>query len=77
MTKEQYKRLLRLRQSQEAMLFVLMGELGVQQALKVCNMPSKRIWYILYKWTGKGFYNYGVSVAWGRLETKYLPLQGI
>lgn len=32
------------------------------------DIPYKRCWYILSKWTGKGIYSYGVSLDLGWLE---------
>jgi len=31
-------------------------------------MAPKRAWYLLEKWTGSGWYNYGVSVDMGWME---------
>lgn len=33
----------------------------------------KRCWYLLKKWSGLGFYNYGVSLDLGWLELDKLP----
>ena len=33
----------------------------------------KRCWYLLEKWSGLGFYNYGVSLDLGWLELDKLP----
>lgn len=39
----------------------------VRQLVRDLNMNAKRAAYILDKWTGKGWYNYGVSVMAGWL----------
>ena len=36
-------------------------------------MNYKRCWYLLEKWAGLGFYNYGVSLDLGWLEMNNLP----
>ena len=35
---------------------------------EILHMNHKRMWYILHKWTKKGWYDWGVSVELGWLE---------
>ena len=36
-------------------------------------MNYKRCWYLLEKWSGLGFYNYGVALDLGWIELNMLP----
>lgn len=38
------------------------------------NIHRKRLQYILYKWTKKDWYNYGVGVEYGWMEDKGLSI---
>lgn len=82
MTKEQYKRLLRLRQSEETMLFMLIGTLAAagiipREVIQRTKINHKRAWYILRKWADRGYYAYGTSLDIGWLRVSYLPLSGV
>ena len=35
----------------------------------------KRCWYLLKKWSGLGFYNYGVTLDLGWFELENMPLR--
>lgn len=39
------------------------------------QMPEKRCWYLLKKWSRKGFYDYGVALDLGWFESRYMPEQ--
>ena len=40
----------------------------VRDLIKRGSLPAKRCWYLLEKWSNKGWYNYGVTVDLGWLE---------
>lgn len=42
----------------------------VRDVIARLNMNEKRACYLLYKWSDKGWYDYGVTVDMGWLEPK-------
>jgi hypothetical protein len=75
MTKEQYKRLLQLRKSEEMMFYELI-KIGKQTDLTprdiINRMPinHKRAWYLLKKWCDKNLYEFGGSLDLGWIIEK-------
>lgn len=67
---EDYQRLLNLRKSEEAMFYQLIKLSGKSPRELINELPinHKRAWYILRKWSGKGIYNYGVTLDLGWIE---------
>lgn len=72
MTKEQYKRLLQLRKSEEMMFYELVKLSGLSPRELIHRLPinHKRAEYILKKWCEKGWYEYGTSLDNGWLVEK-------
>ena len=56
----------------EGMLF---GATNPREIINILRefMNYKRCWYLLKKWSGLGFYNYGVCLDLGWLEMDKLP----
>lgn len=69
MNKEQYKRLLNLRKSEEEMFYQLLKVTGKTPRELINELPinHKRAWYILEKWADQGKYEYGVTLDLGWL----------
>jgi hypothetical protein len=69
MNKEQYKRLLNLRKSEEEMFYQLIKLTGKKPRELINELPinHKRAWYILEKWCRQGKYDYGVTLDLGWL----------
>lgn len=44
----------------------------VENFSKVFAIPEKQLWYYVEKWSRKGFWNYGVSLAGGWFEWEEL-----
>ena len=67
MTKEQYKRLLQLRKSEEEMFYQLLKITKKKPRELIDELPinRKRALYILKKWSEQGKYDYGVSLDLG------------
>ncbi|MEJ1517871.1 hypothetical protein R3O67_32385 [Bacillus cereus] len=72
MSKEQYKRLLQLRKSEEMMFYELVKLSGLSPRELINRIPinHKRAEYILKKWCEKGWYEYGTSLDNGWLVEK-------
>ncbi|PDZ93950.1 hypothetical protein CON36_36425 [Bacillus cereus] len=72
MTKEQYKRLLQLRKSEEMMFYELVKLSGLSPRELIQRLPinHKRAAYILEKWCRNGWYEYGTSLDNGWLVEK-------
>jgi hypothetical protein len=71
MNKETYHELIRLRKSEEKFLLYLIHGARQQREnlrpiLATLHIPNKRIEYLLYKFSDKGWYEWGVSpmVGW-------------
>lgn len=67
MTKEQYKRLLNLRKSEEEMFYFLIANTGKtpREIINTFPINHKRAWYLLEKWCRQDKYEYGVSLDLG------------
>lgn len=65
---------LNLMQSKCRCPFVPNGMEGLtpRELLKESGLPAKRMWYILQKWAGRDWYDYGVS-----LDLGWLTLEGL
>lgn len=74
LTKEQYKQLLQLRKSEEAMFYELVkqgqitGDRRPRDIIESLPINNKRAHYLLEKWSDKGLYDYGVAIDLGWLE---------
>lgn len=74
MNKEDYRKLLLERLSEELMFFELIknkpedcSARDIIQAIYP-DIHYKRLWYILEKWLGRDIYNYGITLDLGWLE---------
>lgn len=67
MTKEQYKRLLQLRKSEEILFYELVKSSLEHPRELIRRFPihHKRAHYLLQKWCKKGWYEYGTSLDMG------------
>jgi hypothetical protein len=70
LNKQQYKKLLQLRKSEEMMFFELikMGktiDLTARDIIERIPINNKRAYYLLEKWCSKGRYEYGTSLDLG------------
>ena len=74
MNKEEYKRLLQLRKSEEELFFYLIQLTGKTPRELINSLPinHKRAWYLLNKWDDQGRYTYGTTLDLGWI-TKKLP----
>lgn len=76
MNKEQYKKLLILRDNQELLLFNAIknkGDNSLRELLDELNIPIKRVCYILDKWSSRNIYEWGTSILSGWLQVDKLP----
>jgi hypothetical protein len=76
MNKEQYKRLLNLRKSEEVLLFEYLRickEVGITPRKAIESLPinEKRAHYLLLKWTDKRIYEFGVCLDLGWFISDY------
>lgn len=79
MKEDKYTNLLVSRQIEEIMFFNAIKQLrplgySPRDIINLCSINYKRAWYILDKWTGKGYYNYGVTLDLGWLEIDEYPV---
>lgn len=67
MDKEQYKRLLTLRKSEEEMFYQLikLSDKSPRELIKMLPINHKRAWYLLDKWSQQDKYSYGVTLDLG------------
>ncbi|MGG4434508.1 hypothetical protein AAXE64_08100 [Priestia megaterium] len=69
MNKEQYKKLLALRKSEEEMFYQLikLTKKSPRELINILPIHHKRAWYLLEKWSDQGRYDYGVNLELGWL----------
>jgi hypothetical protein len=80
--KRTYKELLRLRQFQEKVFFDMIknrdpDKFTISDIIRLLDIPWKRAYYILNKWTAKKYYNWGTSTFSGWLKVDEFPLNKI
>jgi hypothetical protein len=66
MSKETYHELIRLRKSEEKFLLYLIdgasyNKIYLRPIFESLHIPNNRLIYLLYKFSGKGWYEWGVS----------------
>lgn len=62
-----------------ALCFNMRGIMKPRQVINILSetIPHKRCWYYLRKWSGLGFYSYGVTMDLGWFEINQLPARYI